>query len=52
LTSNAPTSSVATELNAIGLSTSAEGSKVCVAQTTLTNVKAFQAATKTTTFNY
>jgi len=44
LTSNVPNSSVATELNAIGLSTSAVGSKFCVAQTTLSNVKAFQAA--------
>jgi len=44
LTSNVPTSSVATELNAIGLSTSVEGYNICVAQTTLTNVKAFQAA--------
>ena len=43
LTSTAPNSTVATDLNAIGLSTSAQGNKYCVAPTTLAAVKLFQA---------
>jgi hypothetical protein len=41
LTSNAPNPSISTELNAIGLSTNPQGSKYCVAQTTLSMVKVF-----------